>query len=157
MSEWSVHHSRSTPAAACCCVCHVIDAGSVLAPWFDQPCRCNAAEIDVRSEDPSGGRINPGGGGGGGGVGGGDTCSTARQPNAITSINRHAPALAVTRAAIAWSSSLGRYGSRFKPGRVLGIAPKRDVSTNTPQAGYQAPRFSLGSIRHGQAKTTRVA
>src|SRR5437667_4709264 len=109
--------------------------------------------MDDRTVYPSGGRINPGGGG----VGGGDTCSTARQPNAITSINRHAPALAVTRAAIAWSSSLGRYGSRFKPGRVLGIAPKRDVSTNTPQAGYQAPRFSLGSIRHGQAKTTRVA
>src|SRR5437016_72224 len=107
MSEWSVHHNRSTPAAAYCCVCHAMEAGCELPLWFDQPCRCRAAEIDDRSADPLGGRMNPAGGGGGG-VGGGDTWSTARQPNAITSITKHAPALAVTRAAIAWSSSLGR-------------------------------------------------
>src|SRR6266550_569010 len=114
-----------------------MDAGSVLAPWFDKPCRCNAAEIDDRSEDPLGGRINPGGGG----VGGGDTCSTARQPSAITSITRHAPALAVTRAAICLVVLSRALGKPFQTRQSIGHCPEPRCEHEHTAGGLSGATF----------------
>src|SRR2546425_11159653 len=95
MSEWSVHHRRSTCAAACCWVCQAIDAGRALPLWLDHPWTCNAADIEGRCADPTGERMNPDGGSLGGGV----TFWMSRQPNTATRNNRNTPPLAAKPAA----------------------------------------------------------